>query len=107
MIFLLLAIGVYFWHLWKLIQVEEAFEKRYDEAERYWSDIRDTHRGDMKIAKERIAELESENADLRGDIEELESENADLRGDIEELESGRLKILEVLAKNSFGAVDTP
>ena len=61
----LALIGFYFWHIWKSIQIEEAFEKRYDEAESYWSDLHRTYKGDLNLAKARIAKLEAENEVLR------------------------------------------
>lgn len=61
---LLIGCLMYFWHLWRCCAIEEAFEKRYDEAEAYWSDLRITHRGDFNLAKARIAKLEAENDDL-------------------------------------------
>jgi uncharacterized protein HemX len=85
-------IGLYFWRIWKSVQAEEAFEKRYDEAEEYWSE-------QLRLSRERASELTAR-------IEELVAEKDDLRGDIEELKSERSKILEVLAKNSLDVVDT-
>lgn len=31
-----IALLLWFWHLWRLMIVEERFEKRYDEAAAYW-----------------------------------------------------------------------
>jgi hypothetical protein len=53
------------WHWYQCLKLEDHFIKRYDEAESYWIDLRNTYRNDIKTACKRIVELDEENMMLR------------------------------------------